>query len=118
MSDTLSKEETPTTPSGEQVGQHPLVLPLWIVVNVGCIECGVSTNIVGVFTEEARAETIAEKLNQDNSWREAGQNSYEVFAMPEPNEIAAEYREFFGENSEREVFEFVGLPYEEPPRRR
>jgi hypothetical protein len=27
----------------------------WIVVNIGCIECGVSSNIVGVFTDKERA---------------------------------------------------------------
>lgn len=63
----------------------------WIVVNIGCIECGVSSNIVGVFTDKAEAERIAERLDDSHNWREGGQNSFEVFEMPPPDVVAAEY---------------------------
>lgn len=63
----------------------------WIVVNIGCIECGVSSNIVGVFTDKAEADALAQRLDRDMSWREGGQNSYEVFAMPPLNTVAPEY---------------------------
>lgn len=66
---------------------------MWIVVNVGCIECGVSTNIVGVFDDEARAKAVADKLDSEMSWREGGQNSYEIFPMPAVNVVAEEYRD-------------------------
>lgn len=66
---------------------------MWIVVNVGCIECGVSTNIVGVFDSEDRARAIASEFDEKFSWREGGQNSFEVFPMPEVNVIADEYVE-------------------------
>lgn len=68
---------------------------MWILVNIGCIECGVSTNIVGVFDNKERAESMAEALhaNKEMSWREGGQNHYEVFPMPVVNEVAEEYRE-------------------------
>ena len=65
---------------------------MWIVVNIGCIECGVSSNIVGVFDDEARAKEIADKFDKDFDWRQGGQNSFEVFPMPTINEIAEEYR--------------------------
>jgi hypothetical protein len=69
------------------------VSPQWIVVNIGCIECGVSSNIVGVFGSEERANTVAALLNENHAWRESGQNRYEVFPLPQLNEVAAEYRE-------------------------
>lgn len=68
-----------------------LELVMWIVVNIGCIECGVSTNIVGVFDNKERAEAIAAEFSEKFSWREGGQNEFEVFSMPEVNVIASEY---------------------------
>lgn len=64
---------------------------MWILVNIGCIECGVSTKIVGVYRDKKQADDLAEELNDTNSWREGGQNSYEVFAMPEPDTTDPEY---------------------------
>jgi hypothetical protein len=63
----------------------------WIVVNVGCIECGVSSNIVGVFTEEDRAKATAAQLDRTHYWRGGGQNAFEVFPMPELDVVAPEY---------------------------
>jgi D-serine deaminase-like pyridoxal phosphate-dependent protein len=65
---------------------------MWIVVNIGCIECGVSSNIVGLFDDEERAKHVAETLDKEMGWREGGQNSYEVFPQPAVNVIAEEYR--------------------------
>lgn len=48
---------------------------MWIVVNIGCIECGVSSNIVGVFDNEERANAIAEEFDAKFDWREGGQIS-------------------------------------------
>ena len=65
----------------------------WILVNIGCIECCVSSAIVGVFTDEARANELAEDLQNRHSWRGHGQNSYEVFPMPSLDVVADEYLE-------------------------
>ncbi len=66
---------------------------MWIVVNIGCIECGVSSKIVGVFSDEARANATAERCQEEHSWREHGQNEFEVFLLPETDIIDAEYAE-------------------------
>ena len=66
---------------------------MWIVVNIGCIECGVSTKIVGVFSNEARANEIAVKCEKTHSWRQDGQNDFEVFLLPEVDIIDPEYVE-------------------------
>jgi len=68
---------------------------MWLVVNIGCIECGVSSQIVGVFKEKEKAESIAEKFNVKYDWREGGQNSFEVFELPKAEVIHSEYE--FGE---------------------
>lgn len=68
-------------------------IPAWIVVDIGCIECGVSSNIVGVFTSEEEAKRIARELDQKMNWREGGQNSYEVFPLPALNVVHEDYQE-------------------------
>lgn len=63
----------------------------FVVVNIGCIECGVSSNIVGVFADEAEAERVADACGTAYDWREGGQNSFRVFPLPEVGVIADEY---------------------------
>ena len=65
----------------------------WILVNIGCIECGVSTNIVGVFDDEEKAKELEGRLSDSHGWREGGQNSFEIFPMPEVNQVNDEYLE-------------------------
>ena len=66
---------------------------MWIVVNIGCIECGVSSQIVGVFADKERADAIAAEFDEKFNWREGGQNSFEVFPMPETEVIHPEYQQ-------------------------
>lgn len=63
----------------------------YLVINIGCIECGVSSNVVGVFTDKDKADEVAVNLNETHAWREGGQNSFEVFEEPEENTINPEY---------------------------
>jgi hypothetical protein len=63
----------------------------YIVVNIGCIECGVSSNIVGIFDNKEKAESIVAKCKEKYYWREHGQNSFEIFEMPEINIVNIEY---------------------------
>ena len=64
---------------------------MWLVFNIGCIECGVSSNVVGVYTTEEEAMRVANACDNSGelSWREGGQNSYEVFDLSAPQ--AREY---------------------------
>jgi len=64
---------------------------MWLVINIGCIECGVSSNVVGLFETEQEAAEIAKKLDGKYDWREGGQNSFEVFPLPEVGKINPEY---------------------------
>lgn len=63
----------------------------WLVVNIGCIECGVSSNIVGVFDDPNVANRVALTCDEAYGWREGGQNRFQVFPMPKPNTVHAEY---------------------------
>lgn len=64
---------------------------LFILVNIGCIECGVSTNIVGVFDSAERAHELCALFDKKYGWREGGQNIFQVFPMPDLNVINSEY---------------------------
>ncbi len=66
--------------------------PNYAVINIGCIECGVSSNIVGIFADLDRANYVAEQCRKLYDWREKGQNEYHVFALPVPEEINEEYK--------------------------
>lgn len=61
-----------------------------MVFNIGCIECGVSSNVVGVYQTQEEAARIAEVCDAALNWREGGQNSFEVFDLSAPQ--ADEYR--------------------------
>lgn len=63
----------------------------YLVFNVGCIECGVSSKVVGLFTTKVMADNVAAQCNEKHGWRQGGQNSYEVFELPAPNLIDPEY---------------------------
>lgn len=61
-------------------------------MNIGCIECGVKSDVVGVFTDEKIAEDIAARCAEKYSWRQHGRNEFEIFELPsEPDQINVEY---------------------------
>lgn len=59
---------------------------MWIVMDIGCIECGEGSNLVGLFTNEDKANKFAATLNEKRGFT-VGQHNYEVFKLPEPNII-------------------------------
>lgn len=68
---------------------NSLVFRPWMVFNVGCIECGVSSNVVGLYATEEEAKQIAKTCEDHLHWREGGQNAFEVFDLRAPQ--AQEY---------------------------
>jgi hypothetical protein len=61
----------------------------WMVFNVGCIECGVSSDVVGFYSTEEEAKQIAQACEDELNWRQGGQNSFAVFDLRAPQ--AQEY---------------------------
>lgn len=64
---------------------------MYMVFNIGCIECGVDSKIVGLFADKRHADVVAQYCNDEHSWRDAGQNIYEVFELPAPETVDPEY---------------------------
>lgn len=62
---------------------------MWVVVDIGCIECGVSSGIVGVFDTEEKARAQEERCNADGglSWRDGGQHVFESFPLARINVV-------------------------------
>jgi hypothetical protein len=55
----------------------------YVVINIGCLECGVDSDIVGVFDDFDEAQIVADKLADRLSWRQGGQNKFSVFRIPD-----------------------------------
>lgn len=64
---------------------------MYLLMDIGCIECGVSSKVVGVFADEAKANALAEELQESHFWRDGGQNNFQVFLLPEPETVDPEY---------------------------
>ena len=50
----------------------------YVLIDIGCIECGEETTVIGVFTDKAKAEKLLnkyEKLQAEN-WH--GQHSFQI----------------------------------------
>ncbi len=56
----------------------------WMVFNIGCIECGVSSDVVGLFATEKEANKVADACREIFDWREGGQNGFEVYDLSAP----------------------------------
>lgn len=55
---------------------------LYLVIDIGCIECGEASHFVGAFTDKARAEEVAEQ----RSGFYGGQHYGEIFEF-DPNTV-------------------------------
>lgn len=72
----------------------------FVVVNIGCIECGVISNLVGVFSSKEQAESVADVCQESFDWRQGGQNDFKVFELPKIGTIADEYMAAFPDRGE------------------
>jgi len=55
----------------------------WIVVEIGCIECGCDSALVAVCDSEAEAEALAAQMRKQYHWHQGGQNSFEAWRCPD-----------------------------------
>lgn len=65
---------------------------LYVVVDVGCIECGEVTNVLGVFTDENKACDVLDEheKRQEENWR--GEHRFNIYEVNEiDQEIRVEY---------------------------
>ena len=56
---------------------------LYVAVDIGCIECGESSAVLGVFTNKARAQEVLDVhcIKQAKHW--SGQHSFELHEIDE-----------------------------------
>lgn len=68
----------------------------YLVFNVGCIECGVPSDVVGIYSSEIEAYRIAGLCGKELYWRHGGQNTFEVFDLSKGQ--SDEYRDVINNN--------------------
>ena len=62
---------------------------VWVVIDVGCIECGVESEPVGIFATEAEAIAAQEEREKaTGGWRDGGQTICDVYAMRLPATVS------------------------------
>ena len=64
----------------------------YVAVDIGCIECGESSHVLGIFTKKEKAYEVIHdhKKRQQENW--SGQHFFEVFNIDEINkEYKVEY---------------------------
>ncbi|NYV67599.1 hypothetical protein HYI36_20175 [Bacillus sp. Gen3] len=53
----------------------------FVAVDIGCIECGESSNVLGVFTSKSVADKVVRDHEKRQSHHWGGQHSFEVFEI-------------------------------------
>jgi hypothetical protein len=56
---------------------------VWVAVDIGCLECGESSSVIGLYATKAEAESAAAGDEQRQNW-EQGQHSFQVFEAALP----------------------------------
>lgn len=56
----------------------------WLAFDIGCIECGEESGVIGIFATEAEARAAADAatVRQDDDW--GGQHHMRVFDLSSP----------------------------------
>jgi len=53
----------------------------YLAFDIGCLECGESSDVVGIFETRKEAEAAAEKAHEEQKKNWTGQHSFEVFEI-------------------------------------
>lgn len=56
---------------------------LYVAVDIGCIECGEETQVLGIFTSLTRAEEVCNEHAARHCAKWRGQHAFEVFPVAE-----------------------------------
>ena len=56
----------------------------WVAIDIGCIECGMPSGVIGVFDSKVEADAEVERwYDEFGGFTNGGQHSYEVFNLDE-----------------------------------
>lgn len=59
--------------------------PLFVAVDIGCLECGEPSEVLGIFTNKEEAEAICTEAEAYQAEHWHGQHEFQVFEVPEIN---------------------------------
>lgn len=57
----------------------------YVVVDIGCIECGEESTVLGIFFDKETAEKVAEKYKKIQRENWTGQHYFEIFEVNKEN---------------------------------
>lgn len=57
----------------------------YVVVDIGCIECGEESSVLGIFQDKETAEKVAEKYKKIQRENWTGQHYFEIFEVNKEN---------------------------------
>lgn len=52
---------------------------LFVVMEIGCIECYAPSNLIGIFQDEQQAIQVRDKCKEKLHWRYGGENEFLIF---------------------------------------
>lgn len=65
----------------------------YIAVDIGCIECGENSSVLGIFTNKEQALEILKKCEEYQKEHWEGQHSFELFEVEQENVLNDNYYE-------------------------
>ena len=63
----------------------------YVVVDVGCLECGEESSVLGIFTDRKKAEEIMKKCKEYQSEHWMGQHYFFIEEIKEENKLVNDY---------------------------
>lgn len=66
---------------------------LYVAVDIGCIECGEESAVLGVFTDREAAEAVRSSQEKIQAEHWMGQHSFEIFEIEEMNKPYPAHKE-------------------------
>ena len=63
----------------------------YVAVDIGCIECGEESSVLGIFDDMNEATDILKKCGEYQQKHWCGQHSFEIFEIKEENKLIDNY---------------------------
>lgn len=68
--------------------------PLFVVMEIGCLECKIPTKVVALLNDESEAMQLCDRLEDIHPYSDI---SYQYFELPKLNVIALEFEEMLND---------------------
>ena len=66
----------------EALASRPAVAEGWVLVDVGCLECGEESAAVALFADQTEGEAAADRLNASDLTFTGGQHEFQLMSLP------------------------------------